>query len=268
MGLDDLKISIITISYNNAAGLEETIRSVIAQTYKNIEYIVIDGGSSDHSKAIIANHEASITYWVSEQDKGIFNAMNKGIKAATGDYLLFINSGDLLMDKHVIQDVINIGLKEELVYGNQMIIDGALRTEWIPDAELTFSTFFKTSIPHQSTFIKRDLFDTVGLYNENYTIISDWAFFLIAVSKHGCSYRHVDRFIALFNKDGISSDPVNYPTLAKERLDVFEQYFPFFYKDYERFAVMEREMQKIAYFRKARYFVKKMIEAAKLGPSR
>ena len=93
----NLKISIITINYNNKSGLEKTIESVLQQTYDNIEYLVIDGNSTDGSKDVIKKYKHRISYWVSEPDSGIYNAMNKGGTKATGDYLLFLNSGDVLL---------------------------------------------------------------------------------------------------------------------------------------------------------------------------
>ena len=97
---------IITINYNDAAGLKKTIDSVINQTYTEFEYIIIDGGSSDSSLQIIKENANQINYWVSETDKGIYNAMNKGIEAAKGEYLLFLNSGDYLLDSLVLKKVI------------------------------------------------------------------------------------------------------------------------------------------------------------------
>lgn len=266
MRLTDLKISIITINYNNVSGLERTIQSVIGQTYGNLEYIVIDGGSVDGSKELIAGFEESITYWVSEADKGIYNAMNKGIKAATGDYLLFINSGDVLTDQSIIDEVIATGLKDDLVYGNLIFTNGNVRRQWFPDSKLTFKTFFRESIPHPSTFIKRTLFEKVGLYNEHYAIVSDWEFFMLAVCKFHCSYQYIDKFITLFSEDGISSGEDNYISMKKERDEVMNQHFPFFIKDYEEFGQMEKEMQKIKYFIKGRLFVKKVLKSLNLGP--
>lgn len=260
------KISIISINYNNREGLRQTMDSVIRQTYGNIEYIVIDGGSLDGSKELIEVQKGRIAYWSSERDAGIYNAMNKGIRASTGEYLLFINSGDILVDENVIKEAVVLGLTADLVYGNLVFVNGGKRREWLPAPELTFNVFYKESIPHPSTFIKRTLFDTVGLYNEHYTIVSDWEFFMLAVCKFNCTYQHIDKFIALFNEDGISSGADNYIAMKKERDQVIKQHFPLFIKDYEAFEKLEKEMKKVEYFINARIFVKKMLRSLKLGP--
>lgn len=267
MSSENLKISIITINYNNREGLAETMRSVLAQTYENIEYILIDGGSVDGSKEIIEKWQDRLAYWVSESDSGIYNAMNKGIAVSTGAYVLFINSGDTLVDAEVIADVVKVGLKEDLVYGNVASMDGNRRRDWCTTPELTFNLFFKESIPHQATFTKRSLFDIVGLYNEKLKIVSDWEFSLLAVCKYNCSYKYIDRFIAVFNEDGISSSVASFATRNAERDQVFDHYFPTFIKDYEQFAALDLEMKKIAYFSKARHFVKRFLKKVGIGPS-
>ena len=98
-----MKLSIITINYNNLAGLQKTIESVVSQTFRDFEWIVIDGGSVDGSRELIERYANSFSYWVSEPDKGIYNAMNKGIVVAKGDYLLFLNSGDWLCDEMALE---------------------------------------------------------------------------------------------------------------------------------------------------------------------
>ncbi|WP_291275238.1 glycosyltransferase, partial [Flavobacterium sp.] len=99
-------ISVITVNYNNDNGLKKTIESVINQTYKNFEFIIIDGGSTDQSSEIIKNYQDKINYWVSEPDKGVYSAMNKGIKVANGDFLIFMNSGDVFINENVLQNVV------------------------------------------------------------------------------------------------------------------------------------------------------------------
>jgi hypothetical protein len=173
----------------------------------------------------------------------------------------------LLVDNIIIQEVAESGMIEDLVYGNVIFTKGDSRKEWIPDQELSFNTFYKQSIPHQSTFIKRSLFDEVGLYSENYRMVSDWEFFMLAVCKFQCSYRHMDKFIATFDETGITSDPANYPAMAIERKSVFDTHFSRFIEDYIRFSTIEREFKKIAYFNKARHFVKRVLKNLKLGPS-
>lgn len=226
------KISIITINYNNMDGLSKTIQSVVAQSYPNIEYLVIDGGSVDESKHIIRAQEEKIAHWVSEPDSGIYNAMNKGIMAATGEYLLFINSGDVLVNNEVIADLTRQKPVADLICGNLIFEKEAGPEEWIPADELSFKTFLYSTIPHPSTMIKRQLFNIVGMYNENNKIVSDWEFFLLAVCKHNCTYQHVDIFVTQYSDGGVSSNPQNFSTIDEERQLVLNKYFPYFIKDY------------------------------------
>lgn len=261
MGSKDLKISIITINYNNSEGLKETIQSVLNQDYPYIEYIVIDGGSTDGSKEVIASYKNQIHYWVTEPDKGIYNAMNKGIKAASGDYLLFLNSGDFLIDEQVIKGAVAMGMREDLVSGNMIFHE---RNEnWCPPDSLTFKTFYEGTIPHPTTFIKRSLFDKVGLYNESNSVVSDWEFFLLATCKFNCSYRHIDHYITRFLCDGLSSDPKNMERITSERSKVLNTYFSLFLEDYKAYAALSAEMKKINYFIKSRRFLKRLFKFKK-----
>ena len=111
-------ISIITINYNNASGLEKTIRSVVEQTYNEYEYIIIDGASLDKSKEVIQEYQRYIDFWCSEKDSGIYNAMNKGIQKASGEYLLFLNSGDVLHNSAVLAAIHGFLSVQDILYGD------------------------------------------------------------------------------------------------------------------------------------------------------
>ena len=112
-----MKYSIITVNFNNKEGLRKTIESVIRQSFRDFEYIVIDGGSTDGSADILKEYDAQIDYWVSEPDKGIYNAMNKGIVQAKGEYLNFMNSGDYFYDNQVLQHVADYGYDTDFIVG-------------------------------------------------------------------------------------------------------------------------------------------------------
>ena len=175
-----MKVSIITINYNNKLGLQRTIDSVIIQTFKDFEWIIIDGGSTDGSKELIEEYSKYITCWVSESDKGIYNAMNKGIQRAHGEYLHFLNSGDVFYSKDILYDIFYIkSYNHDILTGN--IINNGKELRGIGYQDISLNDFFYNSVFHPSSFIKRELFYTFGFYDENYKIVSDWKFFLKSI---------------------------------------------------------------------------------------
>ncbi len=255
MSLIQPKISIITINYNNAVGLKETIPSIVGQTYKNIEYIVVDGASTDGSEEIIREFKNHITVAIIEPDKGIYNAMNKGIKNATGDYLLFINSGDILFQADTIEKAIEQGLDSDLVCGNILYDNNGIKKDWISVEKLDFAQFYHDGIPHPSTFIKRTLFDVVGYYDETLKIVSDWKFAFLAYCKFNCSYKHIDVLVSEFKEGGISSDPLTRPMMIKEREDVVKENFSSFVHYYEELLDARRRLRKLRYTIKIKKFL-------------
>ncbi len=222
-----MKLSVITINKNNAKGLEKTIKSVVNQTFNDFEYIVIDGASTDGSIEIIKKYQDKISHWISEPDKGIYNAMNKGIKLARGEYLLFLNSGDKFYDNNVLENVFKHQFDQDIVYGNISLDEKKIV---IPPSKLTLKYFFTRTLPHQSTFIKRKLFYEIGFYNEDLKIVSDWKFFLDALILHSFSYKKIDVLIAVYYSDGISSKQRQ--LIGKERHKILKSYFPRIYDDY------------------------------------
>lgn len=198
-------ITIITINYNNASGLKETIRSVVSQTYNEYEYIIIDGASTDESRDIIKEYQHSIDFWCSEKDLGIYNAMNKGIQKSTGKYLLFLNSGDVLNDYAVLSDVCFFLKDKDILYGDLIFIDeNQSETIFIYPDSLTVDYFLERSLGHPATFIRRELFSAY-LYTENLRVVSDWEFFVKKIVLEGCSYQHIKRTISKFDTTGVSS---------------------------------------------------------------
>lgn len=224
------KLSIITINYNNLEGLKKTIESVSSQTCKEFEYLIIDGGSTDGSVAYIESKSDAIDYWISEPDKGIYNAMNKGIELATGEYILFINSGDHLFSNKVVKSAEKYLQSYDVIYFNLQIIseDKRFKIHSLPD-KLKFSDFFIDSWPHPSTFTKRELFDKVGLYDENLKIFSDWKFMILALFKYQCSYLKVDEILSTFYLGGVSSQT----DLFGERNQVLKEFFNGYVLDYQ-----------------------------------
>lgn len=222
-----LKLSIITINYNNAAGLEKTIESVVNQNFDNYEYIVIDGGSSDNSKSIIEKYQSKIADWVSEKDAGIYNAMNKGIAKAKGEYCLFLNSGDYLCNSYVLFNVFKINFIADIIYGNMQIDYGNGKIEFgkMP-AKLTFKKMFLDTLWHPVSFIKRSLFQTYGLYNEKYKLVADYDFFFNVIVMKSVATQHVNIDICVFNMQGVSSLIINKDKEHQEREIIIKSYLP------------------------------------------
>jgi glycosyltransferase involved in cell wall biosynthesis len=229
-----MKLSIITISYNNAADLSQTIKSVVEQTWQEFEYIVIDGGSTDGSVEIIKAYQDRMTFWVSEPDSGIYQAMNKGLRKANGEYLLMLNAGDYLCDADVLHRVFSLDSHtEDLLLGDvYRTASGKVFEISEYHNPLTFDFFRKTSISHQGTFIKKSLHDTVGLYDESIRFSSDWKFFILAVCKYNVSYKHLKCFVAVCDCGGLTWNPKYFPAIRKEMQQTLQQYFPAFIADY------------------------------------
>ncbi len=233
-------ISIITVNYNNATGLKKTIESVLQQTSKNFEFIIIDGGSTDESKAIIKQYGDGLDYWVSEPDHGIYHAMNKGIRKATGNYLLFLNSGDCLYDKEVFEKL-NVLLNDSYdIYYGDIIYDEITRQSkrTFPD-QLNFSFFLEHNLSHQASFIRKNLFDQYFYYDEDFKIVSDWAFFIYVICKQNASYKHLDLVITTYDATGLSSDLSNHKVMHTERAKVIERDFPLFIQDYQTLSLLK-----------------------------
>lgn len=213
------KLSIITINRNNSLGLQKTIESVVNQSVCDFEYIIIDGASSDQSTEIIKKNSDHLHYWLSEPDTGIYNAMNKGILKATGEYCLFLNSGDWLFDADVVADFLSGNFQEDLVAGSVEYVNGVSRHYIQPSKDkLTYDFFVHDSLMHSATFIKRELFHNYGLYNEKYRIVSDWEFFIKALIVHNCSYSVFNKTVSKFDLQGISSK-TSFKVLHKQEME-------------------------------------------------
>ena len=216
-----MRLSIITINYNNSNGLLKTINSVVNQSCTEFEYIIIDGGSTDGSLDHIEKNISKISYWISEPDKGIYNAMNKGIRASNGEYLLFLNSGDVLYNTKVIESVIDNMYTEDFIIG-KIEFENTHEVNTLPQ-ELSLLRFMEKSIPHPSTFIKRSVMQKY-MYDETLRIVSDWKFFMQALIFDNASYRYLDTTIVLFETSGISS--TNIESVELERESVIRELVP------------------------------------------
>ncbi len=237
-----MRISIITVNLNNKTGITQTIASVINQTYPNIEYIIIDGGSIDGSVEVIKEHEDRITYWVSEPDRGIYHAMNKGVKRATGDYLLMLNSGDYLIDENIIERFVKLNPTEAIVYGNlKWQKDKNLNNHKFPK-ELSFKYFINNALGHQSMFIHNTVHKIIGYYDEEFRITADWKLTLLSYSKYNLPFKYIDFEISVCQRDGISFIPTNWNQILKERRNLLEKEFSTFIQDYEHLFKLEAKL--------------------------
>lgn len=194
-------ISIITINYNHTEGLRRTIRSVIGQTSHDYEFIVIDGGSTDGSVDVIKQYESQIDYWVSEPDRGIYHAMNKGIAVAQGEYCIFMNSGDEFYSEDVIEKVLEYKMQEDIVCGD--ICFGERSVSPNPES-VTMRTFYKHTLYHQASFIRTRLLREHP-YDEQMSSAADWKFFMHELVFRNAGYRHIPVIIARFESGGVST---------------------------------------------------------------
>lgn len=210
-----MKISVVTVCYNAVDLIEATIESVAAQTYRDVEYIVIDGASKDGTKEVIERHSDKITHWVSEPDKGIYDAMNKGIEAATGDYIIFMNAGDRFAESNVIEKVVPSLGRHTVVTGHwrRCYSDGT-KKKASPKALDAFR--LEMPICHQATFISLP-YHKANPYDTSYRLSADYAFFYKAW-KNGETFSYIDHVIADFiEAQGASTDNITKSVMERKR---------------------------------------------------
>ena len=213
-----MKYSIITVNYNNKEGLRETIESVIHQTFRDFEFIVIDGGSTDGSAEVLKAYNKVIDYWVSERDNGVYNAMNKGITKASGEYLNFMNSGDCFFDSQVLEHLSTKNISTDIIVGRDYHFNETTQQGFatILPTRLSMLTFIHHTLPHQSSFFKRELFND-SPYDESLKLVADVKFYIQKICVEQCSVHLVDDIICRREPDGISL------TRNKQRLQEHQQ---------------------------------------------
>lgn len=249
-------LSIITINFNNKFGLERTIKSVQGQTFTDFEHIIIDGGSTDGSKELIQVNNSGLSYWVSEPDKGIYNAMNKGIKMARGDYLFFLNSGDHLNGKNALENAAQYLGEKDVVYFNIKVEeDGNNYIKNCP-SELSFTYLHNDLPPHQSTFLRKSLFEKRGYYDEKLKIVADWKFLIIALIKYNVSYKHVNEVFSTFYQGGLSSQEGSFEAMEEERELVLSNEFPILMNDLKENFRLNRLIRDLRKSKKIRLLVR------------
>lgn len=251
-----MKLSIVTINYNNAEGLRKTLASVAAQTYRDIEHIIVDGGSTDGSVDVIKEYVRKVesqkprvksVIWSSEQDNGIYNAMNRGIRKATGEYCQFLNSGDCLAASDVTERMMNALYTlhhtpytenaPDILYGNMIKVmpDGkTLRDVCHATNDVTLNMFYRGCLNHSPAYIKRSLFDEYGLYDESLKICSDWKFYMQSIVLGKAKVQYVNIDVTIFDMTGISETRKD--LLNEERNRLLHEMVPEgILKDYDRY---------------------------------
>lgn len=261
-----MKLSIVTINYNNAEGLRRTLASVSEQTYRDIEHIIIDGGSTDGSVDIIKEYAYAnpskdpflkhTIKWVSEKDNGIYNAMNKGLRKATGAYIEILNSGDVLAAPDVTDRMVREVEKEEypaILYGNMLkSYDGKTIIHrdtcgsgmYTPES---FLYFYNGTLNHDCAYIRRDLIDKFGLYNEEMKICSDWEWYVKAIALGGEKPIYTNIDVTIFDMNGVSeSHGKNAELIKKERREYLEKVLPAtILHDYDAFSFPVLQYQRL-----------------------
>lgn len=252
-----MKLSIVTINYNNAEGLRRTLASVMAQTCHEIEHVIVDGASADESVNIIHEYEALNTSsknplsikWCSEPDGGIYNAMNKGIKQASGDYIQILNSGDILASNDVVEKMlaaIETNKNPDFLYGNMVKKDystGKIIGK-SQNIEYSLRQYYSSTMNHDCCYISKSLYEKYGLYDESLKIVSDWKWFLQAIGMGDVRPIYVDIDVTIFDASGISE--TNIDLRNEERRKVLKEILPpAVLSDYDKHAFDMEQMDRI-----------------------
>ena len=230
------RFSIITVNRNNADALRRTVDSVCSQTFKEYEYIIIDGASTDNSLDVINEYEEYIDYFVSEPDRGIYNAMNKAVRAATGEYVLFMNAGDVFASVNVLSEIDFMNPCTDFIFGATIYNKGRASMKIVLPERLSFFFFFTEGVCHQSAFIRRSLFAELGEYDETVKITADWQFFILALAKAKKSYVTLPLPVSIYDMTGYSSQKESEVIIEMEKTQFLKTQFPFFYIDYCKYV--------------------------------
>jgi glycosyltransferase involved in cell wall biosynthesis len=227
------KISIITPSYNQGQFIEETILSILNQNYPNLEFIIIDGGSTDETVDVIKKYEKQLTYWVSEKDNGQTHAINKGFKLATGDIIAWINSDDLYCDGalHIVADFFQKNTEAQAVVGNELFMnaDGKVYIRKHPNISRWLEKNCMMSVCQPSTFLRRDVLENAGYLKEEYIMMMDAEWYCRINRTSPFHVINNDLSMFRFHVDSKSSSPREsklYQRYLTEQILIYSAYFP------------------------------------------
>lgn len=198
-------VSIITSCFNSETLIEETIKSVLEQTYPNIEYVVIDADSTDKTVDIIKKYDEHIAKWISESDNGVYDGMNKGIMHSTGEILYFLNSGDQLYSNNAIEKVVERFADNIVaVYGNVEVLNDYRDKKLVRGCRVTPNKLLYRHICHQALFVRRCLFDEIGMYSTSLKLAADHEFIVKSMNMYQDKFLYINEIIALYRDGGMS----------------------------------------------------------------
>jgi len=222
--MGQMTVSVVTVCLNAARDIERSMRSVLEQTHPDIDYVVVDGGSTDGTTGIVEKHRPRIASFISEADRGLYHAMNKGVARARGDVVFFLNADDYLIDSQVLSDITAAfadGSAPDIVYGD---LCWDIRGERVPCRQpdmVTRRFLAARTILHQSLFVKRNLFDLIGPFAEDLKVVGDYEWLLRASRTPALRWRHLRRDVSVMNTGGVSWQS----NWEAERLRVMRRYF-------------------------------------------
>ena len=227
--------SVITVNRNNASGLEKTIRSVLSQRRDLFEFIVIDGASTDNSIQKIDACRSELAYVVSEPDKGVYDAMNKGIAHASGDYIIFMNSGDEFAAPDVLERASRHAQQADVMVGGVVTTDSGkdIRSEF-PDFDITVYNLMCRTLCHQATFVRTSVLHQVGGFDLQFKVVADWCVVFQALVQHHHTYARLPFVVARYDVTGLSSGTVGAAKIRKEKTRFLQSRHPYLYADYQR----------------------------------
>lgn len=222
-----MKISIITVVFNNEKTIKMAIESVLSQSYFNIEYIIIDGGSTDKTVNIIKEYIDQVDYFNSEKDNGIYDAMNKGVKAATGDVIGILNSDDLYQDINVLETVMNQFNQEpsiDIIYGDLVYVKSDNLEKIVRNwkSKSYYSNFFENGNvpPHPSLFVKKSVYEKAGLFNSDFKLAADYEFMLRIFKKNSFNSKYINRVMVKMRLGGATNQ--SFSNVKRQNLEILK----------------------------------------------
>lgn len=224
-------LTIVTVCRNEVGRIGRTRDSLLLQEDQDFEWVIVDGASVDGTTALL-NDCPRVNQLISEPDRGIYDAMNKGILAARGDFILFLNAGDRLADRHVTQAFHRHPRTSDIVVGNLHVAfpDGSAQHRKASRDLLTHDALYWRTLPHPATFVRRSLFTRLGNYDDSYRLAGDWEFFARAIVRSGATSSILEHDVAIFTHDGASARPENKPILRRERRRLLRSHYPVVYR--------------------------------------